>query len=239
MTFWLAIRAIIYYIILFITSLIWFSAILLTRPFSKTAVYCIIASWSRQAAWWCKVICGLSYEIEGAENFNKVPAIFFVKHQSAWETFTLAGILPCSVFVVKRSLLMIPFVGWGMAFAKYIAINRKAGHSAFKYVLNQGAEHLKQGHSIVIFPEGTRVAPKTYPEFHKSGAALAKATGYPVIPIAHNAGSFWKRRAFIKKPGTIKMIVGEPIPTKNGVSTEQLRNMTHSWMQKQMKKIEQ
>jgi 1-acyl-sn-glycerol-3-phosphate acyltransferase len=113
--------------------------------------------------------------------------------------------------VLKRELLWIPFVGWGLKLLRPIGINRGEGHRAVNQVIEQGKARLADGLWIVIFPEGTRVVAGETRKFGVSGALLAIASGKSVVPVSHNAGKFWPRRGFVKKPGTIRLIIGEPI----------------------------
>jgi 1-acyl-sn-glycerol-3-phosphate acyltransferase len=115
--------------------------------------------------------------------------------------------------VLKRELLWIPFVGWGLKLLRPIAINRGEGHRAVHQVVEQGKARLADGLWIIVFPEGTRVVAGQAKKFGVSGALLATATGKMVVPLAHNAGQFWPRRGVMKKAGRIQVVIGEPIPS--------------------------
>jgi len=195
-----------------------------------------IGLWSRFNLWWVRVTCGLRYEIEGTENIPEGPAIILAKHQSAWETLAFQRIFPSQTWVLKRSLLWIPLFGWGLAATRPIAIDRKAGKRAIKQVVEQGKERLAAGIWLVIFPEGTRVAPGTRGRYAKGGAILAAKSEYPVVPIAHNAGEFWPKNGFIKRPGTIKVHVG-PIIDSKGKSPDEIIAATEEWIEGEMEKI--
>lgn len=162
-----------------------------------------------------KYICGLRYEVSGRENIPAQTSIIFCKHQSTWETLAIQVIFPPMAFVVKRELLWVPFFGWGLAALRAIAIDRSAGRSAMKQLVEKGIDRLKQGIWIAIFPEGTRVAAGSKGRYHIGGAILAAKSGYPVVPVAHNAGAFWPRGQFLKKPGTVQVVIGPPIPSNN------------------------
>ena len=144
----------------------------------------------------------------GAENIPREPCIILAKHESAWETLAFQAIFPPQVWVVKRELLWIPFFGWGLAMLSPIAIDRKAGPRALRQMVEQGRERLQRGFCIVIFPEGTRAAPGVRGVYQAGGAWLALKTGAPVLPVAHNAGTYWPRNAFVKRPGTITVSIG-------------------------------
>lgn len=160
-------------------------------------------------------ICGLGFRIEGAENIPQDEAcIVLMKHSSSWETVAQALIVPPQVWVLKRELTQIPFVGWGVRLLHAIAINRGAGASAVRQMIEEGRQRLSQGKWIVVFPEGTRMPPGETRRYGVGGAAVAAETGARIVPVAHNAGYFWPRRGLLKKPGTIRVVIGAPIETR-------------------------
>jgi 1-acyl-sn-glycerol-3-phosphate acyltransferase len=170
--------------------------------------------WSRVLLGAARLVCGLHYRVEGRENLPADRAcIALVKHSSSWETVAQATLLPPQVWVLKRELTWIPFVGWGIRQLRAIAINRGGGGSAVRQMIEQGRAHLANGEWIVVFPEGTRMPPGQTRRYGVGGAAIAAATGAPVVPVAHNAGWFWPRRGLLKKRGTIRVVIGPPIPT--------------------------
>ena len=233
----LFIRALLFYILFFLFSAIFMVLLYLALPFPFKLRSCLSRTWSKLIAQSAKWVCGINYEIIGFEHIPKTPVVFLSKHQSAWETITFVSLLPPNCFVFKKSLTKIPLFGWGMAVCHNIPVDRSAGIQAFKKVLSLGKQRLKEGLSIVIFPEGTRVPPKTTAKFHKTGASLANATGVPVIPVAHNSGSCWRRNSFLKYPGTIKVIIGTAIDT-NGLSTDELNRQAHDWIEAKMTLLE-
>lgn len=224
---WLALSAIFFTILLFIA---------LPLPFRKGRMQ-ISRKWCHLALLMGKWICGMKYEIIGLEHCPRNACIYIAKHQSAWETIALPGILPPNCFVAKESLLKIPFFGWGMRICKHIPIDRSSGMSALKKVLRLGKERITEGLSIIIFPEGTRVAPLEHPKFHKTATLLAKEARAPVIPIAHNSGSCWRRNSFIKYPGKITVIIG-PVLDSTALTNEQINTQTYECIKKEMIRLE-
>ncbi len=211
---------------------------LLVSPLPFSIRYGVISQWARFVIWWLRVTCGLNYRVTGLENIEGIEsAIIFSKHQSAWETMALQLIFPPQAWVLKRSLLWVPFFGWGLALLKPIAIDRAAGRKALQQVVSQGVERLKAGIWVVIFPEGTRLAPGIEKRFAAGGAMLASKSGYPVVPVAHNAGSFWPRRGLLKKPGTIELHIGSPIET-SGLKPGEINQRAESWINGKMAEIE-
>lgn len=194
--------------------------------------------WAHCVLFLVKSICGINYHVTGLENITKTRnAIVLCKHQSAWETIYLTTVLPSSCILLKKSLLWIPFWGWAMATLKPIAINRSTPKQALKQLLQQGAKRLQQGYWIVIYPEGTRVAPGEQRKFSASGSLLAQRTGTPVIPVAHNAGEFWSRNSFLKYPGIIQVKIG-PVITAGQRKSKAINAEVESWINTAMNEIE-
>ncbi len=183
-----------------------------------------------------RIICGIRYRVVGAENIPKTPSIVLSKHQSAWETLAFQKIFPPQVWVLKKELLRIPFFGWGLAMTSPIAIDRSSGKAALEQVVEQGRDRLNQGFWVVIFPEGTRIAPGKKGKYRIGGAWLATHTNFQVVPVAHNAGEFWGRNSFIKRPGTITVSIGAPIdPT--GMEAGELNAKVEAWIEAEVKRI--
>ncbi len=208
---------------------------LLFAPF--TIRYRFITQWSRFTLWWLKLTCGIDYQVEGREHIPDQPAILFCKHQSTWETLALQRLFPPLVWVLKQELMWLPLFGWAIATLKPIAIDRNAGRKAVKKIIEIGTQRLHNGLWVVIFPEGTRVPPGQTKRFGVGGALLAEKSGYPVVPVAHNAGKLWPRRAFLKKPGTVKVIIGPPIESK-GRSASEINILAQQWIEATMTRIE-
>jgi 1-acyl-sn-glycerol-3-phosphate acyltransferase len=179
---------------------------------SRRAVQAAGGIWIDGTLWLLKHVVGIDYRIVGAEHLPATPAVYASKHQSAWETLFLSRYLNFPAFVLKRELLSIPLFGWFLKKAGMIAVDRKAGASALRGMARQATETLQSGRSILIFPEGTRVAPGQTRPYQPGVAALYTQQKVPVVPVALNSGLFWGRRAFIKKPGTIVVEFLPPIP---------------------------
>jgi len=223
-------RSLVFLILQGVLTVIWSVVSLLTFPFRPFTRYRIISLWSRLVVWLAQVICGVRYQVQGLENLPRQPSIVLAKHQSAWETIAFEVFLPPQVWVLRRSLLRVPFFGWGLAMMSPIAIDRGAGMQALKQMLEQGRERLAQGFWIIIFPEGTRIAPGQRGRYQIGGAWLAVHTGAPVLPIAHNAGRLWRKNAFLKFPGTIIVSIGKPIDPQ-GLTPEELNRRVEDWVE--------
>lgn len=183
-----------------------------------------------------RVTCKLDYRVEGLENIPDEPHIAYWKHSSAWETFGQFLVGPPKVIVFKHELIFIPFVGLGLRLLRSIAVKRGAGASAVNQVVSQGRSRLADGLSILIFPEGTRVAAGETRRYGVSGALLASRTGCKVVPVAHDAGYYWPRRGLIKKPGTVRVIVGPPIDTA-GREPREINEEAQAWIETTIRRI--
>lgn len=209
---------------------------LLSFAFPFTTRYGLAQQWVHFNLWTLKIFCNLDYHVSGIENIPQANGVILCKHQSAWETIALQAIFPPVVFILKRELLDIPFWGWAMRTQEPIAIDRSARAAALKQVLRDGATRLADGRWVVIFPEGTRMAPGQRGRYNGSGATLAHRAGCPVVPVAHNAGAYWGRKAFLKHPGTIQVRIGTPIDTASQ-SANDITRMAEDWIEQQMTEI--
>jgi 1-acyl-sn-glycerol-3-phosphate acyltransferase len=232
-----ALRSLLFNAIMFSSVLIYAVLAIFTFPFAPIARYRFISQWARFQIWMLGVLCGLHYRVEGREHLPDTTAIVLAKHQSSWETLAFQQIFPPQVWVLKHELLWLPFFGWGLALLQPIAIDRGAGRRAVQQIIDQGRERLETGRWVVVFPEGTRVAPRHQRRFGIGGAALAAATGHPVVPVAHNAGHYWPRRGFLKKPGTIRVVIGPPIDSR-GRTPEEINRQVEAWITETMSRIE-
>ncbi|MCB1625406.1 MAG: 1-acyl-sn-glycerol-3-phosphate acyltransferase [Pseudomonadales bacterium] len=192
--------------------------------------YKLARFWARSILKGLKVICRLDYRLEGIENIPAEPGVFYMKHSSAWETIAQMALFPPLVWVMKREVLRIPIVGWGCTLAGCIAIDRKSGTTAVTQILAQGKERFERGAWVMVFPEGTRLPPGETRKYGVSGALLAQACQKLIVPIAHDAGYFWGRRAFAKKPGTITVRVGPPIQTA-GREPRDINAQAQAWIE--------
>jgi 1-acyl-sn-glycerol-3-phosphate acyltransferase len=209
---------------------------LATFPLPRMARYRVISGWSRLVVFLAKTIVGINWRVEGREHLPARPAVILSKHQSAWETLAFQQIFPPQVHVLKRELLWIPFFGWGLALMSPISIDRSRGVAALREIARRGRERLAQGFWVVVFPEGTRVAPGERRPYQLGGAWLAAASGAPIVPVAHNAGLLWPRNAFVKRPGTVTVRIGPPIDTANR-DPKTLNTLVETWIEEQQKAL--
>ncbi len=195
--------------------------------------------WRLGIQWGVEHLLGIRPQIIGLENMPQEPCIILSKHQSAWETMTLQDYVPHGaycVLVLKKELLRVPFIGWGLGAMKMISIDRAAGKNALDQVVTQGRERLKQGFYVIIFPEGTRVAPGQKRRYKPGGAYLATRVGCKVVPVAHNSGELWPRQSFLKKPGTVTVSIG-PAFDATGLSEQEINERVENWIEGEMHRI--
>jgi len=219
----LLLRSSIFSLLMLIATIVHSFICLAAFPFPLRYRYKLVTVYTSAILWLLKIICHIDYHVEGLENIPKNRSgIVLSKHQSTWETFFLQGLFHQAAIILKRELLWVPFFGWGLATIDPIAINRSNTNSAMHQIINKGRKCLAAGRWILVFPEGTRMPPGQVGKYRIGGARLATATGYPVIPVAHNAGHFWPKRSFIKTPGTIRVVIGPLIETQDRAAEDVL-----------------
>ncbi len=218
-------------VFLWLSVVVYSSMMLLVGRVSPHQVLRLGQQWERVALWGLKHLCKISFRVTGQEHLKlDAGQIILSNHQSTWETIALGIILPQpQTWVLKRELLVIPFFGWALRLFNPIAIERSAGRDAMRQILKVGTSRLAERHTIVIFPEGTRVAPERHKRFAPGGAVLAARTGAPVVPIAHNAGCFWPKLGFAKYPGIIDVVIGPPIDDP-GLSVDAINAHAEAWV---------
>ncbi|MGE5129736.1 MAG: lysophospholipid acyltransferase family protein [Sphingomonadaceae bacterium] len=209
---------------------------LLTAPLPRLVRYRVISGWSRLIVWLARALCGVRWRVEGGERLPARPAVILAKHQSAWETMAFQLIFPPQSYLLKRELLWLPFFGWGLALMSPIAINRTRGVAALRELVRRGRERLSQGFWVVVFPEGTRVAPGERRKYQLGGALLAEHSGAPVVPVAHNAGLLWPRNAFLKRPGVVTVRIG-PVIESAGRDAASINALAEQWIEEQQKTL--
>ena len=208
----------------------------LSLPLPARGRYHVITGYNRLVTWLARHVLGIRYVIEGREHLPATPAVVMAKHQSAWETIVFLILFPPLAPVIKRELLKVPFFGWAFRLLNPIAIDRAAGREALRQIVAQGREKLDAGFWVLIFPEGTRVAPGEKGRYGIGGGWLAAETGAPIVPVAHNAGEVWPKNAFVKRPGTITVRIGPAIASQ-GRSAAELTRAVETWIEAEMERL--
>ena len=230
----LFLRSLLFYCGYIVITIFICSFFIVLFPFMPEKGRHIIASgWCNSVMNWLWFTCGAKYKIIGQQNIPDGAVVILSNHQSSWETFLFYAIkFPVSPSL-KKELLRIPFWGWALRLQKPIAIDRSQPREAAKSLLTQGVARIQEGISVFVFPEGTRSKAGKVRRFSRGGAKLAVAAGAPIVPVAHNAGDCWPARAFLKYPGTITVVIGEPITTDDK-SANELTEQIESWIRRQL-----
>ena len=182
-----------------------------------------------------KVFCGVRWKVEGVENIPNTPCIVVSNHQGQWESFFLQTLFIPSTSIIKQELLYIPLFGWALRCMKPITLNRLNKVTSLNKVIKKGVMKLKDGFSIILFPEGTRISPdKGIQPFAGSCGLLSVKSGLPVLPICHNSGRYWKNKKFIKSPGKVIIRIGEPII---GSEAKLITSYAYNWVKNNYKEI--
>ena len=232
----LFIRSTLLHIFMAVTTIITATLAILFVLFPYRLRYSIINAYAHSNVWLMKHLNGFDYHVEGVENITDTAVIIFSKHQSTWETFALQTLFHRISFVFKQELFYVPFFGWGLAAMKPVAIKRGTGKVAVNALVKNGIRRLNEGISVVVFPEGTRTKATGPGKYRIGGAVLAAESGYPIIPVAHNAGECWPRKSWILYPGKITVRIGPPIQTE-GKQPDEILAEVKQWIEHQMPEI--
>lgn len=233
----MALRSVLFLLFGFSTAILYAAAALLLFWMPSDFLWRFVIGWCRLTLWAGDFLCDLKLVPEGFENLPDAPSVIMIKHSSAIETYGHVPFFPRTTWVIKREILWVPFFGWALKLIfRPIAINRGSGQRAVKQVIAQGKQKLAEGTWVTVYPEGTRVAPGATRTYGVSGAALAKEAGVMIVPVAHNAGDFWRRRELAKRPGTVRFCIGPPIdPSKQ--SPKETNLIVQNWIETKMLEI--
>lgn len=231
----------------FIRSLLFTLFMVITVPLAVMALLLVfwlpmksrrlfVMPWIRLVMWMVRHLLRIEQRVLGAENIPATPCVVFCKHQSTWETFALQLIFPLTSFVYKKELHWLPFFGLGLMLMPFVGIDRGAGRAALNQVAERGKARLAAGYTVVIFPEGTRVAPGHKKRYKIGGAHLAVHAGALVVPVAQNAGELWARHSFLKRPGTVTVSIGPAIDPV-GKTAEEVSAAAENWIETEMRRI--
>ncbi|WP_416897585.1 MAG: lysophospholipid acyltransferase family protein [Minwuia sp.] len=168
--------------------------------------------WAMGLNWGLRHLVGLRWTVRGRGNLLPGPVIIACKHQSMWDTIIWHIEVDDPAIVMKKELLRIPVYGWYCRHTKQIPIDRAGKTAALKDMLVHARAARDASRHLIIFPQGTRMAPGEKRAYLPGVAALYRDLGLPVVPVALNSGLFWGRNAFTKKPGEIVLEYLEPIP---------------------------
>ena len=225
-----ALRSLLFYLGFYSSLLIYACLCLIIGPFlTLPQRYPFFLCWNHFVVFWLKFSCGIRVKINGRENIPNEAIVIVSNHQSPWETIYLYIVFNPVSAILKRELLSIPFFGWALSLLKPIAIDRNRKFRARNQLLQQGKEKLSSGISVLIFPEGTRVSPGVHKPYQTGGSALAIEEGVKILPVAHDAGHYWPSGKFLKKPGTIRLVIGQALDSQ-GREVRELNQEIEQWI---------
>lgn len=217
------IRSLVFHLLFYPGTLVYVLGVILFSPLGDRVVQRIVHGWSDYHHWLVKHVLGIRFAIDG-----RIPDgayLIAFKHEAMVETIEALRLARTPAVVMKRELTRIPLFGWVTLRYGVIGVDREAGAQALRNLLAEGRKAVEQGRPVAIFPEGTRVPHGTRPPLRAGFAGLYRALGLPVVPVAHDSGRLWGR-GFIKRPGVIRVKVGEIIPA--GLKRDEIEARVHA-----------
>jgi 1-acyl-sn-glycerol-3-phosphate acyltransferase len=205
-------RSVLFNVLFYLNLIVLLILALPTLLLPRRAIVEMAKLWGRISVWLLRVVCGTRVEFRGRDKVPAGPLIVAAKHQSMWETFALLSLFDDPAFILKRELIWIPFFGWFAWKARMIPVDRGAGSQALTAMTRRAKSEILGGRQLFIFPEGTRRRPGAEPKYKFGVAHLYAEIGVPCVPVALNSGMFWRRRSFLRYPGTIVVEFLDPIP---------------------------
>jgi len=207
----LLVRSALFNLAFYLNTLLWMVMLLPLFAAPRKVFMRGAKAWARSSLWLLRVLAGTRSEYLGLDRIPPGGLLVAAKHQSAWETIALVPLFDDPTFILKRELMWIPLFGWYLAKAKCVPIDRRAGSQALAKMNERAREEARAGRQILIFPEGTRKAPGARPAYKYGVAHLYENLGVPCLPVGLNSRLYWPRRAMIRRPGTIRAEILEPI----------------------------
>jgi 1-acyl-sn-glycerol-3-phosphate acyltransferase len=218
-----ALRSLLYATIFYSATFLWVLAGIPVTLLGRRPTLAIVLSWVELHHWLAHNVLGIDVCVEGI-----IPPdqhLIAVKHQSMLETLEMLRLTNLPVIVIKRELADIPLFGRMTRRYGVIAVERSAGAKALRALVEEGKAALATGRSVIIYPEGTRVRAGESPELRSGFAALYRALGLAVVPVATDSGRLWGR-GFIHRSGTVRLKVGETVPA--GLKRDDVEARVHA-----------
>jgi 1-acyl-sn-glycerol-3-phosphate acyltransferase len=218
-----ALRSLLFTAIFYPATLLWVLAGIVGSLFGRKATLAVVLSWVGLFHRLCTHVLGIRTRVEG-----EVPAercVIAAKHQSMFETIEMVRLTRLPIIVLKRELADVPLFGWMTRRYGVIPVDRTAGAKALRNLVAQGKAAASTGRPILIFPEGTRVPVGETPPLQSGFAALYRAVGLPVVPVAVDSGRIWGR-GLVKRAGTVTFRIADPIPA--GLPRGEIEHRVHA-----------
>jgi 1-acyl-sn-glycerol-3-phosphate acyltransferase len=217
-----ALRSLLFFAIFYPATLLWVLAGIAASLFGQRPTLAVVLSWVELHRWLTEHLLGIHARVHG--RIPDGPHLIAVKHQAMYETLEMVRLSHLPVIVIKQQLSDIPLFGFVTRRYGVIEIDRTAGAKALRKLLKQGQAAIASGRPVIIYPEGTRVAPGATPPLRPGLAGLYRALALPVVPVAVDSGRLWGK-GLIKRSGVVTFKVGEIIPP--GLPREELEGRVH------------
>jgi 1-acyl-sn-glycerol-3-phosphate acyltransferase len=239
MKVWYGLRSLLFYCGYILITVGWFFPSILFAWFLplRARFFFVAQCWSGMILGWLRLTCGVRYVVEGRENIPAEPCVVLCRHESTLEILFLQWLFAPQATLLKQELMKIPFFGWGLRLARPIPIDRSDPRSALRTLIRVGQRRLAEGLWVVLFPEGTRLQHTERGRFQSGGAALAEASGRPLLVVSHDAGRYWPARAFVKYPGVVRVRIAPPIKGE-GVSSKVLNQAAMAVMDAELQQLQ-
>lgn len=218
-----AVRSLLYAAIFYPATVLWVLAGMVATAFGRRPTLAVVLSWADFHHWLAEQVLGIRLRVEGA--IPPGPHLLAVKHHSMFETLEMVRLSNLPVIVMKKELSDIPLFGFLTRRYGVIPIERSAGAKALREMVAAGKDAVASGRPVIIFPEGTRVRVGAQPPLKSGFAALYRALGLPVVPVAVDSGRVWGRR-FVHQSGTIRFRIGDTLPA--GLPRNEIEARVHA-----------
>jgi 1-acyl-sn-glycerol-3-phosphate acyltransferase len=216
-------RSLLYAAIFYPATVLWVLAGVPATLLGRTATLAVVLSWVRLQNWLTRHILGIRVRVEG--RIPAGPRLIAVKHQSMFETLDMVRLAHLPIIIMKKELADIPLFGFMTRCYGIIPVERSAGATALRSLVEEGRNAAATGRPVIIYPEGTRVRVGQSPELKSGFAALYRALGLPVVPVAVDSGRLWGR-GLVHEAGTVTFKVGEEIPA--GLPRKEIEARVHA-----------
>ena len=204
-----AVRSLIFAALFYPGTVAWVLSGMVASLFGRRPTLAIVLGWVAFHHWLTENVLGIRTVVDGV--LPEGPYLLAIKHQAMYETLEMVRLTNLPVIVIKQELADIPLFGFLTKRYGVIPVERSAGAKALRALVTAGQEALAAGRPVAIYPEGTRVRVGETPELRSGFAALYRALGLPVVPVAVDSGRLWGR-GFVHRSGVITFKVGETIP---------------------------
>ena len=178
----------------------------------RSALRAGLKLWARMATFGLRHIGGVRLEVRGAERLPAGAFLVASKHQSMFDIIPPFAVMPDPIFVMKKELMGIPLFGWLCRKAGMVVVDRGAAAQAMRKLIVDARDRLGEPRQLIIFPEGTRQAPGSPPDYKPGVAGIYRDLELPCVPVATNSGMYMDIHGLIRKPGVVVVEVLETIP---------------------------